>query len=87
MSANAYGLIKMLDQRFETLIKVASEMMLQQEEYIRHGGGTLKPLTLRDIAEKCNIHESTVSRAVMGKTVMVPQGLFELKHFFYECCK
>jgi RNA polymerase sigma-54 factor len=81
MSAKAYGLIKMLDQRYETLIKVSSEIMKQQEAFIR-GEGSLAPMTLKMVAEQCDMHESTVSRAVTGKIAMLPQGVFELKHFF-----
>jgi RNA polymerase sigma-54 factor len=81
MSTKAYGLIKMLDQRFETLIIVASEIMKQQEAFLR-GTGSLAPMTLKMVAEQCEMHESTVSRAVTGKIAMLPQGVFELKYFF-----
>jgi len=74
--------VKALDQRQKTILKVASEIVKQQEGFFRQGVSQLKPLTLRAIAETIEMHESTVSRVTSNKYLMCPRGTFELKYFF-----
>ena len=78
----ANWLVKALDQRARTIVKVASELVKRQEGFFRHGVAALKPLTLRDIAEQIDMHESTVSRATSNKYLSCDRGIFELKFFF-----
>jgi len=78
----ANWLIKALDQRAETIMKVASEIILQQEAFFNYGVEYLKPLVLKDIAEVIGMHESTVSRVTTNKYMGTPRGVFELKYFF-----
>jgi RNA polymerase sigma-54 factor len=78
----ANWLIRSLDQRAQTILKVASEIINQQEEFFRHGVSRLRPLVLRNIAEIIGMHESTVSRVTSNKFMSTPRGMFELKYFF-----
>ncbi len=78
----ASWLVKALDQRQRTIIKVASEIVKQQEGFFRKGVSELKPLTLRQVAEAIDMHESTVSRVTSRKYLSCARGLFELKYFF-----
>jgi len=78
----ANWLVKALHQRATTILKVASEIVRQQEGFFRKGIHALKPLTLRDIAEVIEMHESTVSRVTSNKYMMTPRGIYELKYFF-----
>ncbi len=80
--ASANWLVKSLQQRTQTILKVAAEIMRQQDGFLRHGIEHLRPLILRDIAEAVELHESTVSRVTANKYVATPRGLFELKYFF-----
>jgi RNA polymerase sigma-54 factor len=80
--ANASWLVRALDQRAQTILKVASEIVELQDGFFLYGIEFLKPLTLREIAEKIGMHESTVSRVTTGKFIGTPRGLFELKFFF-----
>ena len=80
--SSANWLVKSLQQRAETILKVAAEIVRQQEGFLRHGVGHLRPLILRDIAEAVEMHESTVSRVTANKYVATPRGVFELKYFF-----
>ncbi len=80
--ADANWLIKALDQRQKTILKVTAELVKQQEGFFRHGVSQLKPLTLRAVAETISMHESTVSRVTSNKYLMCPRGTFELKYFF-----
>jgi RNA polymerase sigma-54 factor len=80
--ASANWLVKALDQRQKTIIKVATEIVRCQEEFFRHGVAHLKPLTLRAVAETIGMHESTVSRVTSNKYLACPRGLYELKYFF-----
>jgi RNA polymerase sigma-54 factor len=80
--ANASWLVRALDQRAETLLKVSSEMVRQQELFLDHGIRHLKPLTLRHIAERVEVHESTVSRVTSNKYMATPRGVFPMKYFF-----
>jgi len=79
---SANWLLKALDQRARTIVKVASEIVTQQEGFFRHGVSHLKPLTLRAVAETISMHESTVSRVTSNKYLACDRGLFELKYFF-----
>src|SRR3546814_1838977 len=65
-----------------TIIKVASEIVKQQEDFFRHGVAHLKPLTLKTVAEAIEMHESTVSRVTSNKYLSCARGLYELKYFF-----
>jgi RNA polymerase sigma-54 factor len=79
---SANWLVKALDQRQRTIIKVASELVKQQEAFFRGGVAHLKPLTLRQVADAIGMHESTVSRVTSNKYVSCARGLYELKYFF-----
>jgi RNA polymerase sigma-54 factor len=79
---NANWLIKSLDQRAQTILKVASEIVEQQDAFFLFGIEFLKPLILKDIAEAIDMHESTVSRVTTNKYIGTPRGIFELKYFF-----
>ena len=80
--ANANWLLKALDQRARTIVKVATEIVKQQDGFFRHGVSQLRPLTLRTVAEAIGMHESTVSRVTSNKYLSCDRGLFELKYFF-----
>lgn len=75
-------LIKNIHQRQETLYNIASEIVRVQESFFKTGGGALRPLTMHQIAEAVGLHESTVSRAISGKYIDTPHGIFPLKFFF-----
>lgn len=79
---NATWLIKALDQRAQTIMKVASEIIRRQDAFFTYGVEYLKPLVLREVAEAVDLHESTVSRVTSNKFISTPRGLFELKYFF-----
>ncbi|MFT8418105.1 MAG: RNA polymerase factor sigma-54 [Acetobacter sp.] len=78
----ANWLMRGMELRCNTLLRVAREIFRRQEAFLTHGASGLVPLTLKDVAEGVGVHESTVSRAVMGKAVATPQGLFALRFFF-----
>ena len=78
----ANWLVKALDQRARTIVKVCSEIVKQQDGFFRHGVAQLKPLTLRQVAEAIGMHESTVSRVTSNKYLACDRGLYELKYFF-----
>ncbi len=80
--SNANWLVKALDQRANTILRVSTELVKQQEKFFLHGIRFLKPLTLKDIALALDIHESTVSRVTTQKYIHTPRGFFELKYFF-----
>jgi RNA polymerase sigma-54 factor len=80
--AAANWLIRALDQRAQTVLKVAGEIVRQQHGFFAIGVAHLKPLILRDIAEAIGMHESTVSRVTANKFMATPRGTFELKYFF-----
>jgi len=82
MLASANWLVKALDQRQRTIVKVATEIVKQQEAFFLHGVAHLKPMTLRQVAEAIEMHESTVSRVTSNKYLSCARGLFELKFFF-----
>jgi len=79
---NANWLVKSLDQRARTILKVSSEIVRQQDNFLTHGVRHLRPLNLRTIADAIQMHESTVSRVTSNKYVSTPRGIFELKYFF-----
>jgi len=79
---SANWLLKALDQRARTIIKVATEIVKQQEGFFRHGVERLRPLTLKAVADAIDMHESTVSRVTSNKYLACDRGLFELKYFF-----
>jgi RNA polymerase sigma-54 factor len=78
----ANWLVKSLQQRAQTILKVASEIVRQQDGFFRHGISHLRPLILRDVAAAVELHESTVSRVTANKYIASPRGIFELKYFF-----
>jgi RNA polymerase sigma-54 factor len=78
----ANWLVRNLDQRARTILKVATEVMARQSGFLRHGVEHLKPMNLKDVAEAVGIHPSTVCRAIANKYIMTPRGLYELKFFF-----
>jgi len=82
MLASANWLVKALDQRQRTIVKVASEIVKQQEAFFLNGVAHLRPLTLRQVADAIEMHESTVSRVTSNKYLSCERGLFELKYFF-----
>lgn len=79
---SANWLVKALHQRATTILKVATELVRQQEKFFTHGIQHLKPLVLRDIADAIEMHESTVSRVTSNKFMATPRGVYELKYFF-----
>ena len=80
--ADAHWLIRALDQRQKTILKTAAEIVRQQDGFFRRGVAELRPLTLREVAEKIEMHESTVSRVTSNKYLACARGTFELKYFF-----
>jgi RNA polymerase sigma-54 factor len=80
--ASANWLLKALDQRARTIVKVSTEIVKQQDGFFRHGVAHLRPLTLRQVADVIGMHESTVSRVTSNKYLACDRGLFELKYFF-----
>ncbi|MBO6765471.1 RNA polymerase factor sigma-54 [Maricaulis sp.] len=81
-SQNASWLVKSLDQRARTILKVASEIVRQQDMFLAHGVAYLRPLNLKTVADAIGMHESTVSRVTSNKYVATPRGMFEMKYFF-----
>ncbi|MCY8425939.1 RNA polymerase factor sigma-54 [Bacillus vallismortis] len=71
-----------LRQRKQTITRIVSELITRQREFFLKGRSAMKPLTLREVADCLSLHESTVSRAIKGKTLQTPYGLFEMKLFF-----
>jgi len=79
---NANWLIRALDQRARTIVRVTTEIVKQQEGFFLHGVAHLRPLTLRTVAEAIGMHESTISRVTSNKYLACERGLLELKYFF-----
>ena len=80
--ASANWLVRALDQRQRTIVKVATEIVKQQDAFFSKGVSQLRPLTLRTVAEAIGMHESTVSRVTSNKYLSCARGVFELKYFF-----
>jgi RNA polymerase sigma-54 factor len=80
--ANANWLVKALDQRARTIVKVVSEIVKRQQGFFERGVSAMKPMTLREVAEAIGMHESTVSRVTSNKYLLCGRGLYELKYFF-----
>jgi RNA polymerase sigma-54 factor len=79
---SANWLVRALEQRAQTMLKVGGELIKQQDAFFRLGVRYLKPMTLKDIAAETGYHESTISRVTNGKYLLCPRGTFELKYFF-----
>jgi len=80
--ASASWLVKALDQRARTIVKVVSEIVKRQQGFFERGVAAMKPLTLREVADAIEMHESTVSRVTSNKYLLCDRGLYELKYFF-----
>jgi len=78
----AKWLIRNLQQRFETILRVAQAIVERQGSFLEHGGIGMRPLVLREIAEALDLHESTVSRSTTQKFMLTPRGIYEFKYFF-----
>jgi RNA polymerase sigma-54 factor len=78
----ANWLVKSLQMRAATILKVAAEIVRQQDAFFRYGVASLRPLILPDIADAIGMHESTISRVTSNKYMATPRGLYELKYFF-----
>lgn len=78
----ARWLIKNVQQRFETILRVSQAIVNRQRHFLEHGEVAMRPLVLREIAETLGLHESTVSRVTTQKFMLTPRGIFELKYFF-----
>jgi RNA polymerase sigma-54 factor len=79
---NATWLVRALDQRARTILKVSNEIVRQQDAFFAHGVEHLRPLNLKTVAEAIGMHESTVSRVTANKYMATSRGIFELKYFF-----
>jgi RNA polymerase sigma-54 factor len=75
-------LIKSIHQRQQTILNIANEIVKRQRDFLDQGSAFLKPMTMVQIAEVVGVHETTVSRAISGKYLATPQGVFEMKYFF-----
>ncbi len=74
--------IRSIEERNQNLLKVATCIVKRQQEFLLQGPTAMKPMILKDVAEEVDLHESTVSRLTTSKSILTPQGLFSLKHFF-----
>jgi RNA polymerase sigma-54 factor len=79
---SASWLVKALDQRARTIVKVVSEIVKRQQGFFERGVSAMKPMTLREVADAIGMHESTVSRVTSNKYLLCDRGLYELKYFF-----
>jgi len=75
-------LIRSIHQRQQTISSIAQQIVSRQRDFFEHGTSHLKPMTMKEIADAVGVHETTVSRAVSGKYMATPQGVFEMKYFF-----
>jgi RNA polymerase sigma-54 factor len=75
-------LIRSIHQRQQTIFNIAQQIVSRQRDFLEHGRSHLKPMTMGDVADAVGVHETTVSRAVSGKYMSTPQGIFEMKYFF-----
>ena len=78
----ARWLIKNVQQRFDTILRVTQAIVDRQKNFFEHGEVAMRPLVLREIAEAVSLHESTISRVTTQKYMLTPRGIFELKYFF-----
>ncbi|MDK2123181.1 RNA polymerase factor sigma-54 [Parachitinimonas caeni] len=78
----AKWLIKNVQQRFETILRVAQAIVERQQKFFEYGEVAMRPLVLRDIAEELDLHESTISRVTTQKYMLTPRGIYEFKYFF-----
>ncbi|MGZ4822636.1 MAG: RNA polymerase factor sigma-54 [Terriglobales bacterium] len=81
---SAIQLIKNIEQRKQTILKVCYDILGRQKDFLDHGIDQLKPMMIKEVAEEIGVHPSTVSRAVANKYAHTPQGVFELRYFFSE---
>jgi RNA polymerase sigma-54 factor len=79
---SATWLVKALESRAQTILRVSAEIVRRQDGFFKHGISHLRPLTLRDVAVEVELHESTISRVTSNKSIATPRGIFELKFFF-----
>lgn len=82
--SSAAWLVKALNQRAETILKVATEIVRRQRDFFLKGESAMKPMVLKDVADAVGLHESTVSRVTVQKYIAAPSGVFELRHFFSQ---
>jgi RNA polymerase sigma-54 factor len=75
-------LIRSIHQRQQTIFNIAQQIVSRQRDFLEHGPSHLKPMIMREVADAVGVHETTVSRAVSGKYMATPQGMFEMKYFF-----
>src|SRR2546425_11310345 len=75
-------LIRSIHQRQQTIMNIAQQIVSRQRDFLEHGPSHLKAMTMAEVAEAVGVHETTVSRAVSGKYMATPQGIFEMKYFF-----
>jgi len=80
----ALQLMKSIEQRKHTILRVCQVIIRRQGDYLDHGADQLKPMMIKEVAEEVGVHPSTVSRAVASKYAHTPQGVFELRYFFSE---
>lgn len=75
-------MIRNINQRFETILKVSEAIIERQQNFFSFGATSMRPLVLREIADTLGLHESTISRVTTQKFMLTPLGIFELKYFF-----
>src|SRR5437667_12179125 len=80
----AIQLLKNIEQRKHTILRVCQSIIARQDEYLDHGADALKPMMIKEVAEEVGVHPSTVSRAVASKYAHTPPGVIELGSFFSE---
>lgn len=80
--SNATWIVRSLEQRARTILKVATEIVRHQDAFFSHGVAHLRPLNLKTIADAVQMHESTISRVTANKFMTTPRGMFEMKYFF-----
>src|SRR6476469_9806568 len=84
---SAIQLMKNIEQRKQTIMKVCQSIVRRQTEFLNDGLDHLKPMMIKEVAEEIGVHPSTVSRAVANKYVHTPQGVFEIRYFFSEAAQ
>src|SRR5208337_2162984 len=81
---SAIQLIKNIEQRKHTIVKVCYSTLARQQDFLEKGIDQLKPMIIKEVAEEIGVHPTTVIRAVSSKYAHTPQGVFELRYFFSE---